>query len=95
VILKWDWDGRAIDCYPQFWDFAQHVGFTLRLSRPYWAQTKGMVGFGQPMVNAMLMADAIGDMAKGILIGLAVGELDAIIGQHGVKLVGHGGDQVA
>jgi hypothetical protein len=41
----------------------------------------GMIGFGQPMVDALLLADATKDMLKGILIALPVGELDAIIGQ--------------
>jgi hypothetical protein len=44
------------------------------------------------MVNTMLMADAIEDLAAGRLIARAVSELGAIIGQHGVKREGHGGD---
>jgi transposase len=28
VVLKRDRDGRAIEWHPQFWDFAQHYGFT-------------------------------------------------------------------
>jgi hypothetical protein len=54
----------------------------------------GMVGFSQPMVDAILLTDAIKDMVKGIYITLAVGELDAVIGQHRVDLVRHGGNQV-
>ena len=54
----------------------------------------GMIGFGQPMVDAMPLTDAIKDMLKGILIALPVGELDAIIGQYGVDLVGYNGDEV-
>ena len=53
-----------------------------------------MVGFGQPMVDARLLADAIKDMLKGVAIALAVGELDAVISQDGVNLVGHNGHQV-
>ena len=54
----------------------------------------GMVGFGQPMVDAILMTDAIKNMLKCVLIALAIGELDAMIGQYGVDLVRYGGDQV-
>jgi transposase len=39
VVLKRDWDGRSVEWHPQFWDFAQHYGFTPRLCRPYRAQT--------------------------------------------------------
>jgi transposase len=46
VVLKRDWDGRVIEWRPQFWDFAQHYGFTPRLCRPYRAQTKGKVESG-------------------------------------------------
>ena len=46
VVLKRDWDGRAIEWHPQFWDFAQYYGFTPRLCRPYRAQTKGKVESG-------------------------------------------------
>jgi hypothetical protein len=53
-----------------------------------------MVGFGQPMVDAILLTDAIKDMVKCIDITLAVGELDAVIGSHRVDLIGHGGNQV-
>jgi transposase len=46
VVLKRDWDGRSVEWHPQFWDFAQHYGFTPRLCRPYRAQTKGKVESG-------------------------------------------------
>jgi hypothetical protein len=39
-----------------------------------------MVGFGEPMVDALLLTDTIHAMIKGIDIALAVGELDALIG---------------
>lgn len=54
----------------------------------------GMVGFGQPMVDARLLADAVKDVEECVLIALPVRELNAVIGQHGVDLVGHGADQV-
>jgi hypothetical protein len=53
-----------------------------------------MVGFGQPMVDAILLTDAIKDMAKCIDITLAVGALDAVLGSHRVDLRGHGSHQV-
>ena len=46
VVLKRDWEGRAIKWHPQFWDFARYYGFTPRLCRPYRAQTKGKVESG-------------------------------------------------
>ena len=60
----------------------------------YLAISPGMVGCGQPMVDAMLLADAIKDMLKGVLIAVAVSELDAIIGQHSMDFVRYGSDQV-
>jgi transposase len=51
VVLKRDWDGRSIEWHPQFWDFAQHYGFTPRLCRPYRAQTKGKVESGVKYVK--------------------------------------------
>jgi hypothetical protein len=53
----------------------------------------GMVGFGQPMVNTMLMTDAIKDMVQGLAIALPIGELDAIIGEHRVDLLRYGSHQ--
>jgi hypothetical protein len=40
------------------------------------------------------LADAIEDVREGILIALPIGELDTVLGQHRVDLVGHGGDQL-
>jgi hypothetical protein len=53
-----------------------------------------MVGFGQPRINPILLADAIKDMVKGVDIALAIGELDAIISEHRVDLIGDGGHHV-
>jgi hypothetical protein len=60
----------------------------------HWASRPGMVGVGQPMVAARLMTDAITEMLKGVLLALAVGKLEAMIGQPGVDRVRYGGDQV-
>src|SRR5918999_847494 len=39
----------------------------------------GMVSFGEAMLDAILLADAIENMMEGVLIALAVGELNTII----------------
>jgi hypothetical protein len=54
----------------------------------------GMVGFGQPMGDAILTTATIKDMMKGIDIALAVGELNAVISSHRVDFIGHGGNHV-
>ena len=54
----------------------------------------GMVSFGEAMLDAILLADAIENMMEGVLIALTIGELDAVIGEHGVDLVGYGSNQV-
>jgi transposase len=51
VVLKREWDGRAIAWHPQFWEFAQHYGFTPRRCRPYRAQTKGKGESGSKYVK--------------------------------------------
>jgi hypothetical protein len=53
-----------------------------------------MVGFGQPMGNAMLTTDTIKDTVRSVSVALPIGELDTIIDQHGVDLVGYGSNQV-
>jgi hypothetical protein len=54
-----------------------------------------MVGFSEAVLDARFLANAIEDMLEGLLIALAVGELNAVIGEHGVELIGHSGNQVA
>ena len=46
VVLKREWDGRALAWHPQFWDFAPYDGFTPRRCRPSRAQTKSKVESG-------------------------------------------------
>jgi len=48
----------------------------------------GMLDLGQAVLDAMLAADAIEDMLEGMDIGLAVGELDAVISQYRMEPVG-------
>jgi Domain of unknown function (DUF4910)/winged helix-turn-helix len=55
----------------------------------------GMVGFGEPMVDAMLLTDAINNMLQGIDITLTIGELNAMISQPGLNLIGHSDNHVA
>jgi hypothetical protein len=55
----------------------------------------GMVGFGETVLDAIVLADAIEKMVEGILIAFAVSELHAVIGQHRVDFVGYGGNHVA
>jgi hypothetical protein len=72
-----------------------HGGLFERTVQPvHLAMGPGMVGFGQPMVNPSFMTDAIKEMVKGIDIALPIGELDAVIGEHRVDLLGYGSDQV-
>ena len=54
----------------------------------------GMVGFGEAVLDAKLLADALKDMLEGVAIARAVGELNAIISEHRVDLIRHSGHQV-
>jgi hypothetical protein len=54
----------------------------------------GMVGFGQPMVDTMLMTDTIKAMVKGVDVAFTVRELTAMIGEHRVDLLGHSSHHV-
>lgn len=56
-----------------------------------------MLHLGEPMLGAIFLAahvEHVGDVAGGGPAGVTrrEGELDAIIGEHRVDLVGHGGD---
>jgi hypothetical protein len=53
-----------------------------------------MVDFGEPMVDAILMTNAIKNVLKGVDITLPIGELDAVLSQYRMNLLGHGGHQV-
>jgi hypothetical protein len=58
-----------------------HGGVSRRVVHAFYlAIGPGMVGFGEPMVDAVLLTDAITDMLKGIDIALTVDKLDAVIG---------------
>jgi len=60
----------------------------------------GMVGFGEPMLDAVLIADTIEDVnppacGRTGAVSRRVGKLDAIVGQHDPYLVGKGLDDAA
>ena len=56
---------------------------------------EGVFDLGKPMVDFMLSTDTVKDALEGINVPIMIGELDAIVHQHDVEPVGHGGDQVA
>jgi hypothetical protein len=45
-------------------------------------------------VDTMLMAKTIEDMPEWVPVALAGGELNAVVGEHRMSFVGHGGDQM-
>lgn len=72
-----------------------HGGFFERPVHPvHLTLGPGMVGCGQPMVNPMLMTNAFKEMLQSVNLAVASRELDAVIGQHRVALVGDRGYQV-
>lgn len=55
----------------------------------------GMLDLGESVLNVVLVADPVEDMVEGVFVVRHVGELDAIVGQHGVDGIGDCCDQVA
>ena len=56
----------------------------------------GMVGFGELVLDAVLVADAVEGMDHPVpLAGGATGEGDAVVGQHGMDAVGESGHDPA
>jgi hypothetical protein len=55
----------------------------------------GMIGFGEAVRDAVRLTHTRKDMLEGIVIPLAVGELNAVIRQDRVDFIGHGVDEVA
>jgi hypothetical protein len=53
-----------------------------------------MIGFGPSMLDMVLVAYPIKEVAKGIAVGFSVRKLDAIIGEYGVDGVWHHIDYV-
>ena len=48
----------------------------------------GMLDLGEPVFDVVLVADPVEDVVEGIFMVRHVGELDAVIGQHGVDGIG-------
>ena len=59
----------------------------------YLAIGPGVGGFGQSMIDTLLLTDTIKDMMKGIDIALAIGELATVSGSYRVDVVRHDGHQ--
>ena len=55
----------------------------------------GLRGGGQPVCHGMFIADPCKDVCEGLCIPFPVREWDAVIGEPGVDVVGHGSDEVA
>ena len=73
-------DRRFLDCAVHPFDLA--VG-------------PGMLDLGQPVLDLMFVTDPVEDVVEGIFVVRHIGELDAVIGQHGVDCIGHSSDQIA
>src|SRR3954471_7726333 len=54
----------------------------------------GVIGFGQPMFDAMFGTDAVKQQGKSVAIRWAISKLDAVVGQNGVDFIGNCGNQV-
>ena len=54
-----------------------------------------VLDLGQPVLKLMLAADPVEDVLEGLYVPIMIGELDAVIGEHDVEPVGHGGDEIA
>ena len=54
-----------------------------------------MVDLGQAMSDAIVFAEAIEDMFESKTVAFAMGELNPVIGQEGMDLVGHRHNQLA
>ena len=59
------------------------------------AISPGMIGFGEAVLDPVLLTHARKDMLEGILIPLAIGALHAIVRQDRVNFIGHGVDEAA
>jgi len=55
----------------------------------------GMIDFGQPVFDFVFIADTLEDVPEGVFLPGLIGELDAVVGQNRVDLVGNDLDKVA
>ena len=54
-----------------------------------------MVDLGESVFDFTLMVYAVEDMCERPLVLFVVGELDAVVGEYDIDVVGHGSDEVA
>ena len=55
----------------------------------------GMLDLGQPVLDALFVTDLVEDVVEGVFVMRHVGELDAVVGQHGMDRMRYGRDQIA
>jgi hypothetical protein len=53
-----------------------------------------MIGLGEAVLDRVFPTDTGKDMLKRIAIPFPIGELDAVVGQDCMDMVGHGSDQI-
>ena len=63
--------------------------------RSTWPLVQGCFTFGLAVFDVVFVADAVEDVDEGVDVRGAVGELDAIVCEHRMDRVGHGGDKVS
>ena len=83
AVIVIAFDGGLLDCPVHPFDLA--IG-------------PGMLDFGKPVLDPVLIAAQIEHVrhtgrSRALGVSRREGELDAIVGQHGVDFVGHGFDQ--
>ena len=72
-----------------------HGGLFERTVHPFHvALGPGLVGGGHPLGHPTFMTDASKAWLQGIASALPLGELEAVLGEHRVDLLGYGSDQV-
>ena len=79
VVVMEAFDSGVLDCPVHPLDLAIRPGvFDLR----------------EPVLDLMLAANAVEDVLEGVKVAFVIGELDAVVRQDGVDLVGEGLDHV-
>jgi len=54
-----------------------------------------MLNPGEPVLDAVLVADPVEDVVESVFVAGLIGELDAVVGQHRMDGVGSGCDEIA
>ena len=73
IVVVEAFDGRVLDGSIHAFYLALHLAFGPR-----------MIDLGEPVLDAVLVADPIEDMVERIFVARMVRELDAVVGQDGV-----------